>query len=90
MIGSISKNTLNVTGACVATITMSKAIKDATRLTSVAIIFDSGNRYFGIYTFFIRAPPLIIDCMELLVDDEKKLYTVKPDKRYTGKFRMSD
>jgi len=66
-------NTFAVIVVFVKSITSRRAIKEAIRLTTVESTFDSGNKYLGIYTFFISELPLITEFIALFVDSEKKL-----------------
>ena len=68
----------------VAIITMNKATMDKTMVTKDDSTLDTGKIYFGKYTFLIRAAPLIIELIAIVVDSEKNPNNNWPANKYTA------
>ena len=61
--GNGKSNIVNLTEVPVMIKIMATAIKENNRFTKEEIVLEIGNIYFGSLTFFIKAPPLKIDCI---------------------------
>ena len=66
--GNTARSTVGVTRERVATITITRAIMEDSRLTPLDITLVIGNRYFGTYTFLMRSALPIMDVSATMDD----------------------
>lgn len=75
-----------VISAFVASIIIIKSIREIKKNIKFDITLDTVIIYLGIYTLLIKLEAEIIDFIDVVVLEVKKLNNNLPDRRYTGKF----
>jgi len=70
IIGTNDNNIVTLNGAPNINIIIIIAKKENNRLTTLDIIFETGNKYLGTYTFFIKLLLSKIECIAFVVDSD--------------------